>query len=68
MKKVALITSITGRNGSLETITPFYPRSLYRVAKQCGFWITKNYREGYGVFALMEFCLAMRMKSEEGCL
>lgn len=29
--------------------TPFYPRSL---AKQYGFWITKNYRESYGMFAV----------------
>lgn len=32
--------------------TPFYPRSLYGVAKQYGFWITKNYRESYGMFAV----------------
>ena len=31
--------------------TPFYPRSPYAVAKQYGFWITKNYRESYGMFA-----------------
>jgi GDPmannose 4,6-dehydratase len=31
--------------------TPFYPRSPYGVAKQYGFWITKNYRESYGIFA-----------------
>lgn len=31
--------------------TPFYPRSPYGVAKQYGFWITKNYRESYGMFA-----------------
>jgi len=31
--------------------TPFYPRSPYGVAKQYGFWITKNYREAYGMFA-----------------
>ena len=32
--------------------TPFYPRSRYGVAKQYGFWITKNYRESYGMFAV----------------
>jgi GDPmannose 4,6-dehydratase len=31
--------------------TPFYPRSPYGVAKQYAFWITKNYREAYDVFA-----------------
>ena len=31
--------------------TPFYPRSPYGVAKLYGFWIIKNYRESYGVFA-----------------
>ena len=32
--------------------TPFYPRSPYGVAKQYGFWITKNYRESYGMIAV----------------
>ena len=32
--------------------TPFYPRSPYGVAKQYGFWIVKNYREAYGLFAV----------------
>ena len=32
--------------------TPFYPRSPYGVAKQYGYWITKNYREAYGLFAV----------------
>ena len=31
--------------------TPFYPRSPYGVAKLYGFWITKNYREAYDIFA-----------------
>ena len=31
--------------------TLFYPRSPYGVAKQYGFWITKNYRESYGMYA-----------------
>ncbi len=32
--------------------TPFYPRSPYAVAKQYGFWITKNYRESYNMYAV----------------
>jgi GDPmannose 4,6-dehydratase len=32
--------------------TPFYPRSPYGVAKLYGFWIVKNYRESYGIFAV----------------
>ena len=31
--------------------TPFYPRSPYGVAKVYGFWITKNYRESFNMFA-----------------
>lgn len=31
--------------------TPFYPRSPYGVSKLYGHWITKNYRESYGMFA-----------------
>ena len=31
--------------------TPFYPRSPYGVAKVYSYWITKNYRESYGLFA-----------------
>ena len=31
--------------------TPFYPRSPYAVAKLYAYWITKNYREAYGIFA-----------------
>ena len=31
--------------------TPFYPRSPYGVAKQYAFWICKNYREAYGMYA-----------------
>lgn len=31
--------------------TPFYPRSPYGVAKLYGHWITKNYKESYGMFA-----------------
>ena len=31
--------------------TPFYPRSPYGIAKLYAYWITKNYRESYGLFA-----------------
>ena len=36
-------------NPAKET-TPFYPRSPYGVAKLYGHWMTKNYRESYGMF------------------
>ena len=32
--------------------TPFYPYSPYAVAKQYAYWIVKNYREAYGMFAV----------------
>ena len=32
--------------------TPFYPRSPYGVAKLYAYWIIKNYREAYGIFAV----------------
>lgn len=32
--------------------TPFHPRSPYAVAKLYGYWITKHYREAYGMFAV----------------
>lgn len=32
--------------------TPFYPRSPYAAAKLYAYWITKNYREAYGLFAV----------------
>lgn len=32
--------------------TPFYPYSPYACAKQYGFWIVKNYREAYGIYAV----------------
>ena len=31
--------------------TPFNPRSPYEVAKLYAYWITKNYRDAYGIFA-----------------
>ncbi|WP_286831794.1 MULTISPECIES: GDP-mannose 4,6-dehydratase [Sphingobacterium] len=37
--------------GFYDENTPFYPRSPYGVAKIYGFWITKNYREAYNMFA-----------------
>jgi len=33
-------------------MTPFYPRSPYGVAKQYAYWIVRNYREAYGMFAV----------------
>ncbi|HQK75637.1 MAG TPA: GDP-mannose 4,6-dehydratase, partial [Candidatus Hydrogenedentes bacterium] len=36
----------------LRESTPFYPRSPYGVAKVYGHWITVNYRESYGMFAV----------------
>ncbi|MDD2960694.1 MAG: GDP-mannose 4,6-dehydratase [Muribaculaceae bacterium] len=43
--------------GKVQTVpqnenTPFYPRSPYACAKIYGFWITKNYRESYGMYAV----------------
>ena len=37
--------------GFYDETTPFYPRSPYGAAKIYGFWITKNYREAYNMFA-----------------
>lgn len=37
--------------GFYDEQSPFYPRSPYGVAKIYGFWITKNYREAYGMYA-----------------
>ena len=37
--------------GFYDESSPFYPRSPYGVAKIYAFWITKNYREAYGMFA-----------------
>lgn len=37
--------------GFYDENSPFYPRSPYGVAKIYGFWITKNYREAYDMFA-----------------
>ncbi|MDP3996404.1 MAG: GDP-mannose 4,6-dehydratase [bacterium] len=35
----------------IKETTPFYPRSPYGCAKVYSYWITKNYRESYGIFA-----------------
>lgn len=35
-----------------DELTPFYPRSPYGAAKVYSFWMTKNYREAYGMFAV----------------
>ena len=45
-------TNDIGKEIPQKETTPFYPRSPYGVAKQYGFWITKNYRESYGMFAV----------------
>lgn len=37
--------------GFYDENSPFYPRSPYGVAKIYGFWITRNYREAYNIFA-----------------
>lgn len=37
--------------GFYDEKSPFYPRSPYGAAKIYGFWITKNYREAYGMYA-----------------
>jgi len=37
--------------GFYDEDSPFYPRSPYGVSKLFGFWITKNYREAYNMFA-----------------
>src|SRR6185295_11648328 len=37
--------------GPLNEQTPFQPRSPYAAAKVYAYWITVNYREGYGLFA-----------------
>ena len=61
MSKIALITGITGQASSSEMFgsapppqnkdTPSRPRSPYAAAKVYAFWMTLNYRAGYGLFA-----------------
>ncbi len=50
-------TSTSELYGKVEEVpqketTPFHPYSPYAVAKQYGFWITKEYREAYDMFAV----------------
>jgi GDPmannose 4,6-dehydratase len=45
------LSSNKNENGLYDENTPFYPRSPYGAAKIYGFWITKNYREAYNMFA-----------------
>jgi len=40
-----------GLNSPQNEQTPFIPRSPYAAAKLYAYWITRNYREGYGIFA-----------------
>lgn len=50
----ASTSELYGRNQSKEPRneeTPFYPASPYGVAKLYGYWIVKNYRESYNIFA-----------------
>ncbi len=57
MKKTKIYQASTSElYGKVEEVpqsetTPFHPYSPYAVAKQYGFWITKEYREAYGMFA-----------------
>tara|TARA_X000000950_G_scaffold91466_2_gene115147 strand:+ start:2099 stop:3178 length:1080 start_codon:yes stop_codon:yes gene_type:complete len=39
------------KKGYYDEKSPFYPRSPYAIAKLYAFWITKNYREAYSIFA-----------------
>ncbi len=45
------MTENKNKRGFYDENTPFYPRSPYGAAKIYGFWITKNYREAYDIFA-----------------
>jgi len=45
------MTENKNEKGFYDENTPFYPRSPYGAAKIYGFWITKNYREAYNIFA-----------------
>ena len=49
----ASTSELYGKVGEVpqKETTPFHPYSPYAVAKQYGFWITKEYREAYGMFA-----------------
>ncbi len=43
--------SVRPENLPITEATPFHPRSPYGVAKVYAYWITRNYRESYGLFA-----------------
>lgn len=45
------LASNKNHKGLYDENSPFYPRSPYGAAKVYGFWITKNYREAYNMFA-----------------
>ncbi|MGO4770112.1 GDP-mannose 4,6-dehydratase [Flavobacterium sp. W22_SRS_FK3] len=45
------MTENKNEKGFYDENSPFYPRSPYGAAKIYGFWITKNYREAYNMFA-----------------
>lgn len=45
------LASNKNQKGLYDENSPFYPRSPYGAAKIYGFWITKNYREAYSMFA-----------------
>ena len=45
--------------------TPFHPFSPYAVAKQYGFWMMKEYREAYGMFACNGILLTMNQRDVE---
>lgn len=45
------LESNKNERGMYDENSEFYPRSPYGVAKLYGFWIVKNYREAYGIFA-----------------
>lgn len=57
MAKVALITWISSEMFGASTPpqnerTPFWPRSPYGIWKVYSYWMTRNYREAYGMFAV----------------
>jgi len=48
--------------------TPFHPRSPYGISKMAGFELTRNYREAYSLFALLEFYSTMNPPEGERSL
>ncbi len=46
--------------------TPFYPRSPYAAAKLYAYWIVKNYREAYGLFATNGILLTYESERTRG--